>query len=721
MKVKCIETIALVLLVFSTPGSLMANVLTDFDSTQPRGFMENSCGYGLEVLNDQGQDLCAVKEGFRAPQRLGDGNHYRDWAGMTMGNAARDPAFFATTYVANNDFINLIYAAVAKGIDTFNQDLFDLVGIGTAREVACALELYDPNIGEPCIPGGDIQLLEEDKIPLTADMCLRCHTPVGWMEGNSEPATPHAPFLKGQFWGAAFKENPVDEFGNPRAVNTLEESEAEMEGMQCDFCHRAKFNEGYTRQSRYDGRVMAAGNGSFFSDMNDTTRVRHHLRDGADIPEGTEAISGESGGIYECFSCHTRDFSFGYLEIIAHRDCAHCHGENSTGTGSSGGFADASQFCGACHDVTNPLIYTRTSGVDRMLHPIERTYTEWYWSGYRGNTKCQDCHVPMKFQGAQTWLLYPGLDMLWGPIDDKWTKPPYNYSVNPWRTQSYMDAMNRNRAFMRDTAADIALVNTPAQAAPGQVVTVNVKVTNKTGHKLPSGFAEGRQMWLHVQAVDQSGTLLFESGYLLPDGSLARKEYFAAANGGFVMDPGKTMIKVYEQLVLAEGYKNFKLDGYSIIDADKDGTVTHAEEEFHFVLMNYIEKDNRIPPLGYNKEAYMKDGAFIVPHDPKDTDYPTGQNWDVTPYAFTIPASAQGAVTVTATLKYQTFNREYMEFLNEHDTENTEKFGGRARNLPDGPFENHMTWGNVTFDIWTAANMGEPVVMGTATEIIALQ
>ncbi|UCD36176.1 MAG: hypothetical protein JSU90_04930 [Nitrospiraceae bacterium] len=723
------------------PSFLMAAAITEFDSTQPRGFAEGRCSPGGYILNEQGLDLCPADDGFGAPQRVGESGTYRDWAGSIMANAARDPSFFATVSVSNKDFLNFLYAAASKGLDTDNPELHDLIGLSTAREAVCALKLYDPSYGNPCRPGGDIRLLPEDQLPEAADICLRCHTPVGWMEGSSEPATPHFPYLKGQFWGAAFLETPVDGQGNPRLMDPSIESEAEMEGVQCDFCHRAKQNPVRMRQSRFDGTAMAAGGGSFFMDRFNSIGNRHHLRYGTVIPESTSNLFGEPGAKFVCWSCHQWECQLFGCDIRAIRECSYCHTQVDVQlprdpryvpfckTYDAGGACversydvrNERYFCGSCHDVTNPVIYTRTPGADRMLHPIERTYTEWFWSGYRDQTSCEDCHDPMKFKGAQTWMIYPGLDSMWGEVDRPWSMPPFNYPVNPSRTQAYMEAMHRNREFMQQEAADITFMNAPASVSAGGDVTVSVKVTNKTGHKLPSGFAEGRQMWIHIRAVDGAGTLLFESGYVLGDGSLARKEYFEAAQGGTVADPVRSMIKVYEQLVLAEGYKNFKLGGYSILDADRDGTVTHKEEEYHFVLMNYIEKDNRIPPMGFNRAAYMKDGAFIIPYDPKDTDYPSGQNWDVTPYSFTVPLSAAGSMTVTATLKYQTFNKEYIDFLKEEDTEKTEKFGGRARNLPDGPYENHETWGSAIADLWAAADKGMPVILGTASVEIPIQ
>ncbi len=684
---KLIWTIILVLILGT--GNVLGAAITENDSTQPRGApLDNA-------TNDQGQLLDPVVEGFRAPgYRAGYDadarNIYFDWSGNIMGNTNHDPAFYSTVSVANRDFINFTNAAALNGVDTPQVALYELVGLYTPMDVLKVLKLEkDIYIDSSKYP---YVLQPEDKLPVTADICQRCHAPVGWLEAHSEPPTYYFSFLKGQFWGAAFLEYPghvapitvkgsypneiyerytgpytyPGNAGSPHKINISNESEAEMDGVQCDSCHRVK--DGYKRKSLYDGSWIAAGNGGFFVDRYDP-------------------------------------FYDGRAHVVYN-------------------FQNKGDFCGTCHDVTNPLIKTRTkvnNTVPDMLHPIERTYTEWYWSDYRTEKKtCQNCHNPMKFVGAQTWMLYPGLDRLWGKLDSVWSDY-FKYPVSPNRTEAYKDALRRNKDFMAGDAAYLQFVETPSTASKGKPVTVKVNVTNRAGHKLPTGFAEGRQMWIHIKAVDDSGKVIFESGYL-KDSKLVRDEYIQ--NGNPVPDPDKKMIKVYEQVALAEGYDTFNLGSYNILDANKDGYVNHTEKEFHFVLMNYIEKDNRIPPKGYNKRAYAADGAFIIPHDPKDTDYNDGQNWDKTPYTFTIPTDVKGKISVTATLKYQTFNREYIDFLATTDMEKTVKFGGRNRNIPDGAgtyYGNNPTWGTALHQLWQDAGKGSPVNMSTAIININLE
>jgi hypothetical protein len=402
-------------------------------------------------------------------------------------------------------------------------------------------------------------------------------------------------------------------------------------------------------------------------------------------------------------------------------------------------FAKRSEICGTCHNITSPFFKTKTvvnGEVPDMLHPVERTFTEWYWSDYgpQGNqmTECQGCHKPMKFLGAQTWLIDPGLGNLWGDMDEIWTQNPFFYPTpvnrtspvfnprcgNPedpscFRDGAYLDAAARNREFMK-TAATIKFVNPPTRVAARdeddddkvKKMKVTVRVTNLTGHKLPTGFPEGRRMWIDFQVIDQgTGWTVFHSGKL---------------RHGRIVRPSQA--KVYEVVNIAEGYDDLMFQGFNMLDLNKDGEVTHEEKEFHFILGNKVEKDNRIPPAGFNKKAYIADGAFIVPRDPLDNDYLDGQNWDDTQYVFRVPSWVKGPLQMTATLKYQTFSGEFMKFLTQEDIEKTQEHGGRARNIPKtGKFAHYRRWGRVIHDIWRENDHGKPVEMATATYMAPIE
>ena len=41
---------------------------------------------------------------------------------------------------------------------------------------------------------------------------------------------------------------------------------------------------------------------------------------------------------------------------------------------------------------------------------------------------------------------------------------------------------------------------------------LSVRVTNQSGHKLPSGYPEGRRMWLNVKFLDANSRVIQEVG-----------------------------------------------------------------------------------------------------------------------------------------------------------------------------------------------------------------
>jgi hypothetical protein len=648
----------MVLILFIAPP-LYAAGITKFDSTQPRE--------GPEAMNDQGQDISPIIDGFMSPHQRSEyiyplwKDHY-SWSGMMMANSMRDPAFIAMLNVVNKTFIRYVNAHDGDPSDP-DSDVAKLLnnlglnGIVTERD-----------------ENGMLQ--PENQIPVVADLCLRCHTPPGWMEGHSEPANQAAPFLKGQFWGAEISNFPGYP-NNPHLWDPDTESESEIDGIQCDVCHRMKDN--YKVQSNYDGSLMPAGNAGYIMERMD-------------------------------YLDHTVE---GMLALNPNRD-----------------FIKSSELCGTCHNVSNPIVKTKTeiNGiVPDVLQPVERTYTEWYWSDYGPNgpaekqATCQSCHTPMDFPGAQTWLINPGLNDLWGKMDEVWTKAPYFYDIPPdrispvldpecvettdpacWLPGAYSAAADRNQMFMKK-AATIDIIKTQNSGHHRHEVNATVRVTNLTGHKLPTGYPEGRRMWIDIKAVDKkTGWTIFNSGEF---------------SKGKILNSKKA--KIYEMVSVAEGYDDLMFKGFNILDLNKNGKVSDKEKEFHFILGNKVEKDNRIPPAGFNKDAYMADAAFIVPRDELDNDYESGQNWDDTTYEIHVPSWVTGPLEITATLKYQTFSKKFVEFLEHEDTEKTQEHGGRARNIPKtGNFGDYEKWGDIIHDIWHKNGYGQPVEMATVKRLV---
>lgn len=326
-----------------------------------------------------------------------------------------------------------------------------------------------------------------------------------------------------------------------------------------------------------------------------------------------------------------------------------------------------SRLCGSCHNVDNPVLewdegqnqyWPNTMNAPAQsfdgitLFPVERTFDEWKYSQYaRGGVyapqfageksdgvveACQDCHLPHTTGYAADTAFNPALrdctssgclpehDMVGG---NTWV--PQLLQESAWRFNaisdiSYLDSTILRAEQMLRMAATLTVTLVPS----GTEKIALVRVTNQAGHKLPTGYPEGRQMWLNLQAFDSGHNVVYESGmYDFNAGQLVRD----------------SDIKIYE-------VKQGITPELSAIINQPDG------ESFHFVLNNTVIKDNRIPPLGYQQTEYDRPGLR-----PVGTVYVDGQNWDETVYV--VP---NGTERVLVTLYYQTSSQEYIEFLSSN-------------------------------------------------------
>jgi hypothetical protein len=185
---------------------------------------------------------------------------------------------------------------------------------------------------------------------------------------------------------------------------------------------------------------------------------------------------------------------------------------------------------------------------------------------------------------------------------------------------------------------------------------LEVRITNYTGHKLPTGYPEGRRMWINVAFSDQDDQPVAEFG--------------AYDFGTAELDSSKT--KVYEAQLGLD-------DTMAALTGLPEG------ESFHFALNNTYIKDNRIPPIGFTNAGFEAVLAAPVGHS-----YADGQHWDDTEYQ--LPS---GATKATVKLYYQTTSKEYIEFL-------------RDENVTDDR-------GQVAYDQWVLHGKSAPVVMDELT------
>lgn len=152
-----------------------------------------------------------------------------------------------------------------------------------------------------------------------------------------------------------------------------------------------------------------------------------------------------------------------------------------------------SEFCGQCHNVTHP--FNRT--------PIERTYDEWRDSAYASaGVDCQDCHMkPAPGKAA--------------PMGKEREKIYSHNFVGGNTSMPKLLGSEKHVEMARDmlkSAATIDIKSTD-NFQPGKRSTVVVKVSNVgAGHKLPTGFPEGREMWVDFKVVDANKQVIYRLG-----------------------------------------------------------------------------------------------------------------------------------------------------------------------------------------------------------------
>ncbi len=446
------------------------------------------------------------------------------------------------------------------------------------------------------------------------EFCLRCHLPRGWLSGRSS------------------------------APDGSSMTSADLEGVQCIVCHRMVDPEYSPENPPRDLEVLAA-----ITTPVTVTAPALILGSGTMIVDPLDHRRGPLV-ISDVVELDPHLFYNGARETLTspyHKDSA---------------------FCGVCHDISNPVYTWNPTTQEYELNPldepgdlssgfpIERTYSEWFLSDYNtpdgvyapqfgGNqeyvSSCQDCHMRQVTGVSGTLFSNPPQggnrqDMALHDLTGGNTWVPQIIPAHPTFGAAFTPGSARLAAlnagierarYMLQNAATLEVTRTGNQ--------LSVTVINETGHKLPTGYPEGRRMWLQVQGYDAQGNLVYESGA------------YDVATAVLTQDAD---LKLYEVK-----------QGLTPSLAAQVGLP--AGPSFHFALNNVIISDNRIPPRGYSFAAFSAVGAAPTSNSqPDPTLYADGQYWDTAVY--TLPP---GVAYGTVRLLYQTTSKEYVEFLRDNN------------------------------------------------------
>lgn len=427
-----------------------------------------------------------------------------------MAHAVKSPLF--------NGLESLIEEQVGRDRDCPN-------GAGILRRAGSATACREPS-GNRAITGSGGE-----------HWCVNCHSPTEKLEGLLPP-------WEGRAGGDPRSRRPVRDLLGQRGI----------EGISCMFCHAV---HGPVPR-RGEARGGYEGNPTWTSFV---TGAVFAMR-----PEDGRGLPGIGNSGYEL---RIEDFLLGRGAFGAKSAGAHLYPPQSAKN-----YLRSSEFCGSCHDVR--LFGTDTLGAAKGEHfkRLRNAYSEWAaWAETerrkgKSPASCQDCHM-----SAFPGVCEPGE----GAADDPCPKgtrfvarAPGVYpegaaastSSAPGRvvTHSFSgvdlplsreypdlllheDTVDRNGIPLSPRRRRDMLLRATFRFAldarrSGVGIEIPIEIENVgAGHRVPAGFSQEREIWVHVTVRSGDGRVLYEAGRVdRVDEDLLDKEFVRVTTRDDVTD-----------------------------------------------------------------------------------------------------------------------------------------------------------------------------------------
>jgi hypothetical protein len=538
-----------------------------------------------------------------------------NWSGGPMAHAARDPLFWATVAVAEQDF----------------------AGAG--------------------------------------DLCIRCHTPPGWLGGRSTPTD-----------GSSLSSNDMDSVSCHACHSMTNPDDSEHQGIQNP---PYVANDGgipivgwygsgmvvswagsdrlgpyanviashSTMQSRFHRDARMCGT---CHDVSNSVTGDLAPTNGAFTALATGTFSGSAGGpVTTKAAFNNPPFAYG---IVERTFSEHQSGLLATTPVSQYASLPSELKAGAIQAARDAAVASGNGGdyVDGAV----RTFT------------CQTCHMPpVTGKGANksyapTRSDLPHHDMTGG---NYWLADAIEH-LDGLGQLTFGGGLSPDQITALQAGAARARANLK-QAASLTVAENRLTVTNLTGHKLLTGFPEGRRIWLDVKWRDAAGGLVREDGAYGPLSVLHRGAPLVVDT---ILDLEDEHLAIWEMhLGMSQGWATDLLglgldpslplvydrtDGTTALTlgqlaASAPGSVEHT---LHFVLNDAVTHDNRIPPYGMSYDAAVERNCRPEPATLFGAPGP-GERYDHFDEVVLDPPV--GATTATIDLLYQPTSWEFVQFL----------------------------------------------------------
>jgi len=578
--------------------------------------------------------------------------------------------------------------------------------------------------------------------PNAADICVKCHFPQGWLDGRSDPVNASAmrgedydgvncktchymydPFYQGTYDGTREGSDWTgywDEVGSiPQSLAAAtRDADAEAAGTITYFNGNNLFSNDAPASATYTEN----GGGHLYL-ITHTTGVRDGKRGPfSDANAKHEMLySRYHKSKYFCGACH--DISNPALANLAYTNEVPGVGTTILPSESQPAYSYAhvertfSEFMLSGFGVQGGMVGTGSYSPDQFK------------TSHAGNkiATCQDCHFRdidsaqagkggvLRPDGSTEHLLsgVPEHRMIGGNL---WV--PYLLASIVPGSPNY-DATNEalmkqgptalTLDFSQGTPLDpVVLLETRALSAQMlqdsiSMPTANytlanseftLRLQNHTGHKLISGYPEGRRMFLNIKAYVGDQLIYEINPYDYDIGTL------------------KGLSEDYSQSSPAlEGWEEYVDE--LVYEVHQSSSLLGVNETFHMALATQRYKDNRILPQGFRVADAAERLCEPVWHGVSDANHHSVSNLYteaeyVGGYDEVTVVLPAGTERIEAALYYQTTSREFIEFLRDeiNGTGNTTLSGTGAGGDPpyiaqtDPFFSGMAAWGDTIWQLW---------------------
>lgn len=328
-----------------------------------------------------------------------------------------------------------------------------------------------------------------------------------------------------------------------------------------------------------------------------------------------------------------------------------------------------SKLCAGCHSLVTKTIDLEGNLTNNDF--VEQaTWHEWLNSSYpEQNITCQKCHLQIA-EGQQVILaagydtpprspfglhtLAGGNTLMLKMLRDNRTALQIFASE-----QQFNETIAATLNELQNNSLEIEIVNTERSE---DTLYLDLKLRNKTGHKLPSGYP-ARKMSVHVTLNNADNSTIFKSG------GFDEEYYITGENSPY--EPHHNIIDSED-----------KVQVYEMVMGDINSERTNVLNR-GFVHL----KDNRLVPLGFSSAIAGADTTEIV-LGTLDSDFnynPTeGSGTDIIHYKIPLDEYT-GEASISVEVFYQSIPPTFTEQLFTLNTPEIEAFSGMMESVDQSP------------------------------------